>query len=225
MNKYLTVTAHPDDEVLGFGGSSSYLSSKGHQIVNCILSGSVDARVNRPELIELNKNIIKAQSIIGAKSTILGDYPNIKFNTVPHLEIVQFIESVIEKVEPDYIITHHPSDLNNDHYHTSIACQAAARLFQRKPLKSIKGLYYMEILSSTDWSFSTESKFSPDTFIPIGKLGLEKKIEALIEYKDIMRPYPHSRSRESLKSLAILRGSQAGREYCESFETALNIIE
>lgn len=83
----------------------------------------------------------------------------------------------------------------------------------------------MEILSSTDWSFSTESKFSPDTFIPIGKLGLEKKIEALIEYKDIMRPYPHSRSRESLKSLAILRGSQAGREYCESFETALNIIE
>ena len=225
MHTYLSVTAHPDDEVLGFGGSSYYLSEKGHSIVNCILSGKVDARAKRPELIDLNHNIDRAQKIIGANRAILGDFPNIKFNIVPHLEIVQFIENVIEIVEPDYIITHHPSDLNNDHYHTSKACQAAARLFQRKPLKKLKGLYFMEILSSTDWAFPTETPFLPNTFIPIGKKGLEKKISALNEYKGVMRPYPHPRSSESLTSLATIRGSQVGREYCEGFQTAMSIID
>lgn len=225
MHTYLSVTAHPDDEVLGFGGSSYYLSKKGHSITNCILSGKVDARVKRPELVDLNSNIDEAQKIIGADKAILGDFPNIKFNTIPHLKIVQFIESVIEEVRPDYIITHHPSDLNNDHYHTSKACQAAARLFQRKHMKKLKGLYFMEILSSTDWAFPTEIPFSPNTFIPIGQEGLDKKIAALNEYKGVMRPYPHPRSKESLTSLATIRGSQVGREYCEGFQTAMNIIE
>ena len=132
MYTYLSVTAHPDDEILGFGGTSYYLTQKGHKVVNCILSGKVDARLNRPDLIELKKNIIDAQKTVGAEPPVLADFPNIKFNTVPHLDLVQFIEKTIEDVQPDYIITHHAYDLNNDHYHTSKACQAAARLFQRK---------------------------------------------------------------------------------------------
>jgi hypothetical protein len=83
----------------------------------------------------------------------------------------------------------------------------------------------MEILSSTDWAFPTEIPFLPNTFIPIGKKGLEKKISALNEYKGVMRPYPHPRSSESLTSLATIRGSQVGREYCEGFQTAMNIID
>jgi len=226
MNTYLTVTAHPDDEILGFGGSSYCLSKKGNKIFNCILSGKVDARAKRPELVELSKNIDQAQKIIGAEKAILGDFPNIKFNIVPHIEIVQFIENVISKVKPDYIITHHPYDLNNDHYHTSKACQAASRLYQRKPLKKLKGLYFMEILSSTDWAFPGNGKnFYPDTFITIGKNGLKNKIKALKAYKGIMRPYPHPRSNESLEALATIRGSQVGRKYCEGFQTAVNIID
>lgn len=225
MLTFLSVTAHPDDEILGFGGTSYALTQKGHKVVNCILSGKVDARVNRPDLITLNKNIIAAQKIIGADDVILADFPNIKFNTIPHLELVQFIEAAIEKVQPDYIITHNAYDLNNDHYHTSKACQAASRLFQRKKMKKLKGLYFMEVPSSTDWALQNEFNFSPDTFFYIGKEGLNKKIEALKKYEGIIRPYPHPRSEEALVALATLRGSQAGRMYCEGFKTAINIFD
>lgn len=225
MNTYLSVTAHPDDEILGFGGTSYILTQKGHKVVNCILSGKVDARANRPDLIELKKNIIDAQKIVGAEHPILADFPNIKFNTVPHLDLVQFIEKTIEDVQPDYIVTHHAYDLNNDHYHTSKACQAAARLFQRKKMKKLKGLFYMEVPSSTDWSLESNLNFNPDTFVQIGEKGLNKKIDALKKYKGIIRPYPHPRSIKTLTALATLRGSQAGRMLCESFKTSINILD
>jgi LmbE family N-acetylglucosaminyl deacetylase len=222
---YLTVTAHPDDEILGFGGSTFVLTKANHTVYNLILSGSVEARSNRPTEKILKTNAFNAQRIVGAEEPILGPFPNIKFNTIPHLELVQFIENYIDSLSPDIIITHHPYDLNNDHYHTSIACQAAVRLFQRKPIKPLSALYFMEIPSSTDWSFPINGQqFSPDTFIEIGNEGLSKKIEALYAYKGIMRPYPHPRSDESIRALATLRGSQVGRNLCESFQTAMNII-
>jgi LmbE family N-acetylglucosaminyl deacetylase len=215
----LSVTAHPDDEVLGFGGTAAKLASEGHSVYNCILSGQVEARRYKPELIELNEDIKKAESILNCKGTILGAFPNIKFNTVPHLELVQFIENVIEELEPDFIFTHHPYDLNNDHYHVSKACQAAARLSQRKKTKPIKGLYFMEIPSSTDWAFSFGSnQFQPNTFIEIGDDNLNKKILALEAYRGVMRPYPHPRSREALSALATYRGAQAGINYAEAFQ-------
>lgn len=223
---YLTVTAHPDDEILGFGGSTVVLSKQGHLVHNLILSGNVEARRYRPDKDALNKNTTSAQKIVGAQPPILGSYPNIKFNTVPHLEIVQFIEKHIEEIQPDIIITHHPYDLNNDHYHVSKACQAAARLFQRKPIKPLSALYFMEIPSSTDWAFPVDGQlFRPDTFIEIGEEGLNRKLKALYAYEGIMRSYPHPRSDDAIKALAVLRGSQVGRKLCEGFQTAMNIIQ
>ena len=226
MKTYLTVTAHPDDEALGFGASSYVLSQKGHKVVNCILSGNVNARRHRPDITELEKHTNNAQKFMGAEVPILGPFPNIKFNTVPHLELVQFIEKIIEEVQPDVIITHHPYDLNNDHYHTSKACQAAARLYQRKPCKPLQSLYFMEIPSSTDWAFPVDGQnFTPDTFIEVGEIGVKQKLKALYAYEGVMRPYPHPRSNEAIMALATLRGSQVGRLYCEAFQTAMNIIE
>lgn len=220
MANILTVTAHPDDEVLGFGGASYVLSQKGYTVYNLILSGAADARQNRPKIEELNAHTNKAQEVIGAEPPILGPFPNIKFNTVPHLELVQFIEKYIEELEPELVFTHHPYDLNNDHYHTSKACQAAVRLFQRKDVKPVKGFYFMEIPSSTDWAFPVDGQnFSADTFIELGKAGVEKKIESLSMYEGVMRDYPHPRSREALTGLAAYRGGQAGLNYAEAFQT------
>lgn len=225
MKTFLTITAHPDDEALGFGASSYVLSQKGHKVYNCILSGSVDARRHKPDQEDLKNHTNKAQEYMGAEKPILGNFPNIKFNTVAHLELVQYIEKIIEEIEPDVLITHHPYDLNNDHYHTSKACQAAARLFQRKPTKPIESFYFMEIPSSTDWAFPVDGQtFRPDTFIEVGKIGVEQKLKALHAYEGVMRPYPHPRSDEAITALAVLRGSQAGKMYCESFQTAMNII-
>lgn len=222
----LTVTAHPDDEVLGFGASAAKLVKDGCKVINCMLSGSVEARTFRPDLNDLYSDINSAQNLMGCDKAILGNFPNIKFNTVPHLDLVQYIESVIEKVNPDYIFTHFANDLNNDHCQVSKACQAAARLFQRRKMKRLKGLFFMEILSSTDWAFKGESNgFIPDTFIEVGEANVLKKMKALECYRGVMRNYPHPRSVEVIKGLAALRGSQVGVEYAEGFMSAFNVLE
>lgn len=222
--KVLLVVSHPDDEILGFGASAYKLSKDGHEIYSCILSGEVEARTQRPDLSQLNSNILAAQKIVGIKETIQGSFPNIRLNTVPHIELVQFIERAILQTNATHIFTHHPNDLNDDHRHTSIATQAAARIFQRKnDTKRLRGLYYMEVLSATDWAFpNSNSQFKPTSYLEVGIEGVNAKINALKEYKNIMRPYPHPRCGETIKALATLRGSQAGQNYSESFELAFN---
>lgn len=226
LMNYLVVVAHPDDEVLGAGGTIYKLTSEGHSVDVCILSGEVTVRRHRPNLEELNHNLDRALEILGVNNVYKGSFPNIQFNNVPHIELVQFIEKVIENSKAEVIFTHHPNDLNNDHLHTSIACQAAVRLFQRREdIKPLIELLYMEILSSTDWALnSSNNSFSPNVFVEIEEIGINMKIEALSQYKDVMRDYPHPRSADTLKALATIRGSQSGTQYAESFESAFRRI-
>ncbi|SDF15349.1 PIG-L deacetylase family protein [Sporomusa acidovorans] len=218
--RYLVVVAHPDDEVLGAGATIYKLAQIGHKITVCILSGEVSARDHRPRIDELHKDINSSSSILGVKGVITGDFPNIEFNIVPHLKLVQFIESAIIETEAEIVFTHHPSDLNNDHVHTSLACQAAVRLFQRKSdVCPIRELLFMEVPSATEWGLNEAiRKFTPNTFIEVDEKGVNKKIEALIQYRDVMRAYPHPRSQEAIKGLAAYRGGQAGMIYAEAFE-------
>jgi LmbE family N-acetylglucosaminyl deacetylase len=221
----LSVTAHPDDEVLGFGATAAKFVLQGAKVYNCILSGNVEARRFRPELKELLADSDAAQAILGCETPIFGEFPNIQFNTVPHLHLVQFIEKVIEDVGPDYIFTHFPYDLNNDHYHVSRACQAASRLYQRKEVKRIAGLFFMEIPSSTDWAYPVGGNiFNPNTYVEVGLELIEKKIQALEAYKGVMRPFPHPRSHEILKGLAAFRGGQSGLIYAEAFQSVFLVL-
>jgi len=217
---YLIVVAHPDDEVLGAGATMYKLAQKGHSVNVCILSGEVNARKNRPSTDELSADVDSSMNILGVDKVIIGDFPNIEFNTVPHLKLVQFIENAIIETGSEVIFTHHPSDLNNDHLHTSIACQAAVRLFQRRAdVKPLKELLFMEVPSATEWSLNrAKSQFNPNTFIEVGEEAIYRKIEALSQYRGVMRDYPHPRSNEALKGLAAYRGGQAGMVYAEAFE-------
>ena len=217
---YLVVVAHPDDEVLGAGATIHKLIEDGNKVAVAIMVSQAAARKDLSST--LSDDEAEALSIIGVEKKYEADFPNIKMNTVPHLELVQFIESCIENWEAEAIITHHPSDTNNDHVMTSYAVQAAARLFQRKPgVPALKELLYMEVPSSTEWSFdSSANRFTPNFFVEIGKQGIEIKIKALSAYKGVMRPYPHPRSKEALEGLAAYRGVQAGCNYAEAFECA-----
>jgi LmbE family N-acetylglucosaminyl deacetylase len=221
----LIVVAHPDDEVLGCGGTAAGLAAKGEIVRSCILSGDADARQNRPMVDELHSHTNRAQEILGFEEPILGGFPNIRFNSVPHLELVQFIEGAIENTKAELVFTHHPNDINDDHKQTSAACQAAVRLFQRRVgVTPLRGLYFMEILSATDWTFPSGSGFRADTFYEIGTDLLEKKLEALRQYQGVMRDFPHPRSEEILKGLAAYRGGQAGMRYAEAFQTAFHAL-
>lgn len=218
---YLAVVAHPDDEVLGAGATLYKLAKEGHKVHVCILSGTVKARENRPRINELKGNIIHSSKILGIKKVMIGDFPHIEFNTVPHLQLVKMLENVITNSEADIVITHHPSDLNNDHLYTSLACQSAVRLIQQKEKETItvKELLYMEIPSSTDWGINRAmNAFNPNTFFEVGEEGVSKKLEALSQYTGVIREYPHPRSEEAIKGLAAFRGCQAGMVYAEAFE-------
>ncbi len=219
---YLIVAAHPDDEVLGAGGAIHHLTQMDEEVNVCIMVGEAKARSARPEDEELKEDMYNAMEILGVKNRIIGDFPNIEMNTVPHLKLVQFIEKAIRDTKARKVITHFPTDLNNDHLHTSLACQAAVRQFQRRTdVAPLEELWYMEVPSSTEWALNDGmDKFSPNLFVEIGKEGLEKKLEALHSYQGVMRSYPHPRSEEAIRGLAAYRGAQSGCKYAEAFMCA-----
>lgn len=222
--RFLIVVAHPDDEVLGAGATIHKLIQAGNEVAVLTMANHAAARANISDTLADDQ--AKAMEILGVKKTFCGDFPNIKMNTIPHLDMVQFIEKAIEAYQVEAIITHHPSDTNVDHRETSYAAQAACRLFQRKGgIPRLKELWYMEVPSSTEWSIdSSSNRFQPNLFVEIGDEGVQVKINALSAYKGVMRDYPHPRSEKALRGLASYRGSQAGCHYAESFEVVFRRV-
>jgi len=221
---YLIVVAHPDDEVLGAGATIHKLVREGHSVAVCTMANHAAARANISATLTEDQD--RAMKILGVNKCYSADFPNIKMNTVAHLDLVQFIEKCIEDFRAEVIITHHPSDTNNDHVQTSYAAQAASHLFQRKPnIPSLKQFLYMEVLSSTEWSFdSSANRFTPNFFAEVGQDGIDVKLQALAAYKGVMRDYPHPRSAKGIKGLAAYRGCQAGCNYAEAFELVFGRI-
>jgi LmbE family N-acetylglucosaminyl deacetylase len=221
--KYLLVVAHPDDEVLGAGASIFKWTRRGDVVDVAIMCSEANARAFRPDDAELNQDIVDSLKFLGINKKYDANFPNIEMNTIPHIKLVQFIESAIKMSSPDIIITHHPADTNNDHLHTSMACQEAIRLFQRRPeINRIKEFWFMEVPSCTEWAVNNSiNLFRPNCFVEVGEDAIEAKIKALGMYRGVMRPYPHPRSAEYIKGLAAVRGSQWGQVYSESFEVSI----
>lgn len=220
----LVVVAHPDDEILGFAASGTKLVKAGEIVQPVILCGSVDARTMRPTNQELFSDIEAANQMLGFEVPVLGHFPNLRMNTIDHIEIVHFIEKQILEYQPKRIFTHHPADLNDDHVQVSKACMAAARYCQRRSdILPLQLFGFMEILSATDWSFSSGvSPFYPNCFVDV-KDSIEIKIEALGKYRGVMREAPHPRSPEVIRGHAAYRGGQCGKRFAEAFEIVFRL--
>ena len=216
----LIVVAHPDDEALGCGATGAALVDAGWGVRACLLSAAVEVRGGRPKDEELAADIDRAQKILGFGAPFLGGFPNIRLNTVPHLELVQFVEQALVESDAQVVFTHHPADVNDDHLHTSRACQAAIRLFQRRAgVQRIERLFFCEILSSTDWALPGVPQFAPDTFVDAGG-HMARKLDALRAYRGVMRDAPHPRSEQVVRALANYRGGQSGFNEAEAFQSA-----
>ncbi len=220
----LVVVAHPDDEILGFGATGAQLVRNGELVQPVIMCGNVDARTQRPASEQLHADMCAANGLLGFTEPVLGNFPNIRMNTVDHIELVQFIESQIALYQPTRIYTHHTADLNDDHVQVSKACMAAARYFQRRvDISPLESLSFIEILSSTDWSFpSVMAQFSPNCFVDVTET-IDAKIEAIRKYRGVMRLAPHPRSPEILRGHAAYRGGQCGKRYAEAFQTIFRV--
>lgn len=224
--KILFVVAHPDDEALG-AGAFIHKISRQHKIGVVYMCSNVEQRSLRENDVIFLKQIEKSNNILNINSVFKGDFPNIAMNTVPDFKKVAFIEKCIQNFHPDIIFTHHPGDLNTDHVETSKACQTAIRYYQRNGNEnSIKELYFMEVLSSTEWNLGQNTPiFNPNTFFEVSKEDMDSKLESLNAYGDVLRESPHPRSPESIFALAKYRGTQAQFKLAEAFQLVFKRYE
>lgn len=217
----LVVAAHPDDEVLGCGGTIARLTEEGHDVYVAILGEGITSRYDKRE--HANQEIVKelqnqsrqASKLLGVKDLFLYDLPDNRFDTVLLLEVVKLFEDLIKNIEPQIIFTHHSGDLNIDHTVTNRAMLTATRPL---PGTCVKEIYAFEILSSTDWSFNQlHGIFHPNVYFNI-KETIDKKKNAMKLYNYELRTFPHPCSIEFIEINAKHRGSVVGIEYAEAFE-------
>ena len=216
----LVIVAHPDDEVLGCGGAIAKFSTRGCKITVAFLADGIGARaansdVNHAELDERKASAIRSCEILGAQTPIFGSFPDNQMDSVSRLKVAQHIETLVEDIQPDTILTHHHGDLNVDHRRTHEAVMTACR---PQPGHCVKMIAAFEVASSTEWQTpGSHSIFLPNMFVDITN-ELKKKQMALDAYSQEMREFPHSRSVKAVTHLANWRGASVGVEAAEAFQ-------
>lgn len=219
-NRVLVVAAHPDDEVLGCGATiAKHVEEKDSVWVLILGEGitsrkQLDDKSQKKILANLKDDFQKAAKIIGVEKTILREFPDNKFDSVPLLNITHEIESAISEFEPSIIYTHSKSDVNIDHRKVLEALEPAIRLYTKN---GVVGVYSFEIPSSTESNFVRQN-FAPNYFVGLEKKFLDKKIKAFNCYSSEIRDFPHPRSAQYFEALAKVRGSQSGYQLAEAFE-------
>jgi LmbE family N-acetylglucosaminyl deacetylase len=222
----LVVAAHPDDEVLGAGGTIAALAQAGEEVTIAILGEGITSRhgkrdeADQGELEELGRAAGRAAEILGAREPRLYGLPDQRFETLPLLKITHLVEQLVDEVRPDAVYTHHGGDLNLDHVVVHRAVLTATR-----PGAGVRvpAVLAFETPSSTDWGFGQLGTFEPTVFRDVSAT-LELKIRAMQEYASETRPYPHPRSSQALEALARYRGSTAGFDAAEAFSLVRQVV-
>lgn len=218
--KVLVIAAHPDDEILGCGGTMAKLVKQGAEVHSLILGEGATSRnfkrdrtKQQNELSSLYQSAQKAGKILGIKSTTLEQFPDNRMDGVDLLDIIKVIEKHIQEIKPDTVFTHFYGDLNIDHQRAYEATLTACR---PQPNHCVKNILLFEVLSSTDYRPALEKSFQPNWFEDIHKT-FALKMKALKCYESEMRPWPHSRSYQSVETLSQSRGATAGMKAAEAF--------
>jgi len=217
----LVVAAHPDDEVLGCGGTMARLAAEGQDVKIAIVAEGLTSRqpqrgqTEKKDLEHLHGRAHLAGKKVGASEVVLCQLPDNRLDTVPLLDVVKLVEGLVERFKPEVIYTHHPGDLNVDHGVVHRAVLTATRPMAGQ---CVRELYAFEVPSSTEWAFQRiDPAFRPNVFVDISTT-LEAKIAAMQCYDSETRPFPHPRSSEALRAIATRWGSVAGFQAAEAFE-------
>ncbi len=219
--KYLIIAAHPDDEILGCGGSMAKWIKEGHDVYILIMAEGAtsrdlvrDRKKRTEELNSLKLCANKAAKILGINTIELLDCPDNRMDSMNLLDVTKIVEKYVSKYNPDVIVTHHIGDTNIDH---QVIHQAVITACRPTPKNKIKRILSFEVQSSTEWQSPVFNRpFIPNWFEDISKT-LSLKLQALEAYKPEMMKWPHARSIKSAEHLAKLRGSSIGIEASEAF--------
>ena len=217
--KILIIAAHPDDEVLGCGGTAARLVKQGNEVYTLVLGEGITSRdasrqreKREQEIIQLKKQVHEANGVIGIKEVFTHDFPDNRFDSVPLLDIIKVIETIKNNIKPGIVFTHYEQDLNIDH---RITYQAVLTAVRPTANETVKEIYSFEVLSSTEWNFPL--KFSPDVFYDITET-IDIKLAAMEKYQSELKEYPHPRSLKGIRLNAEQWGMKTGLKYAEAFK-------
>jgi N-acetylglucosamine malate deacetylase 1 len=206
--KILIIAAHPDDEILGVGGTIAKHITKGDEVYVCIATKAYPPQWSEEYIEEKVEEQRRVDEVLGIKERFNLGFPTVKLNTIPHGEFNQKITEIVQKINPQVVYTHFEHDLNYDHQLIFRAVMVATR-----PPNKVNVLCF-ETLSETEWN---NKPFLPNYWVNISHY-LQKKIDAFLIYGSEVKDYPHPRSEEGIITLAKRRGMEACLEYAEAFK-------
>jgi LmbE family N-acetylglucosaminyl deacetylase len=211
----MIVAPHPDDEVLGAGGTLLRRKAEGAKVAWLIVSEITSEAGWSVEKIKQRADEIKrVTELIGFDSVFELNFPSTQLDQVPMSELVKAISNVFKTFEPHEVFVPHPSDVHTDHRMVFDALASCTKWF-RYP--SVKRVLAYETLSETDFGLGTNKAFRPNVFINI-EPHLAKKLQAMDIYESELGEFPFPRSHEAIQALASLRGAASGFKAAEAFE-------
>lgn len=211
------VVAHPDDEVLGFGGTICRHADADDRIHILILATGLSSRTedgvaDKKALEALRAQARAASKVMGVELVEFSDFPDNRMDSVPLLDVIKKVEEFMVRSQPVTVYTHHSGDLNIDH---QVCARAVLTACRPLPGAAIERIYAGEVVSSSEYAAPAD-RFQPTSYIGIAET-LERKLQALGHYAGEIRPWPHPRSSEAIEALARLRGSECGLDAAEAF--------
>jgi LmbE family N-acetylglucosaminyl deacetylase len=210
MQKILVIAPHPDDEVLGCGGTIAKYANNGDEVHLCIATKAYVPDWSEETIINDAKEIADSTKILGVKETYVLNFPVVKLDTIPQKDINHAISKIIKEIDPDVVFVPFKGDLNNDHKIIFESCLVALRPMDNRNRK----ILVYETLSETEWGYAEQ--FVPNFYVDISET-LNKKIDAMKAYAKEIKEYPHPRSIEIIEALAKKRGSEVCLKYAEAF--------
>ena len=201
----LVIAAHPDDEVLGMGGTIYKLGKEGHKIYLCIVT---DGKCGLNDRHKIRKeSTIKASKFLGIKNIYFLDFQDTKLDITPQIEINKKLEDIIKKIKPEIVYTVPDNDFHKDHQKV-LDCTLVVT---RPHSSDVKAVYMYEMTESV------KTGFNPNVYVNIEK-EFEYKIKAFKMYKTEQQNFPFPRSLKGIESLAIQRGIESGLKKAEAFK-------
>ena len=214
----LIVAPHPDDEMLGCGGTILRRKAEGSKIAWLIVTSiSKEGGWEEDKITKRKHEIDQVTKKIGFDAVYNLGFPSIELDKVPMKDLVQSFSEAFREFEPEEVFLPHCGDIHSDHRIVFEAATACTKWFRYPSITSI--LSY-ETASETEFNYAKDSVFNPNIFIDISEF-IEAKLEILKIYESELGEHPFPRSLQSVRALAEWRGSNAGFSSAEAFELLL----
>lgn len=211
--RVLVFAAHPDDEVLGMGGTIALHAEADDVRVVCVTDGSSTQYPGDAERrAQKDEEARRAAAVLGVEDYVHLDLPDMRLDTVAHVEVNRVVDEQLASFRPDVVYTPHP-DVNADHRALFDSVAVGTRATPGQPVRRV--LTYGPT-SSVEWTPAGLSWFVPNWFVDI-TTTLERKLEAFACYETELRPPPHPRNVEALRAHAAFYGAGVGVAYAEPF--------